>query len=435
MSLSRPSKRMRWIQYGVVAQISVMCVISYMDRSTLAIANPAIRHDMGLSLSEMGLLLAVFQLPYAVSQLPLGLVIDRLGARKVLGSGLALWSLAQGCAGLAASAWQIAACRVVLGVGESPVMMCSAKVVRRWFNVRERGRPVGIYTSAQHLGQAIAAPVLTILMLALGWRWMFALMGMAGIASVIVWFTIYRDPDDAGLSEADHAHLVEGDQLHNAPPMTFGQWRRLLRFRTSWGIWLGMFGSTYMNGLFATWLPGYLEIERHMSIGQAGFVAALPYAMSVVGGLFAGWAADALLRRGASPFNSARTVWIVGLFGMALFTVLTAEAPGAFMAVVWLCTAMFFYQFSGTCCWVSVNAAVPENCVGSFGGLANSIGAVGGGIAPLITGIAVDVTGSFVMPLVVGAALVTAGALIVWFVPTGPLTAEDIAGRRQLALA
>jgi MFS family permease len=424
---------MRWIQYGVVAQLAVICVINYMDRITLAIANPAVRHDMGLSLSEMGLLLAVFQLPYALSQVPGGPVIDRFGARRVLGIGLALWSAAQGMAGLATSAWQIAGCRAALGVGESPVMMCCAKVVRRWFNVRERGRPVGIYTSAQHLGQAIAAPVLTILMLALGWRWMFAIMGLVGIASVIVWFIAYRDPDDARLGEGDHAYLVEGDKLPNVPSMSFAQWRRLFRFRTSWGIWFAMFGSTYMNGLFLTWLPGYLEIERHLSIQQAGFVAALPFAMSVVGGLFAGWAADALLRKGASPFNGPRTVWIVGLFGMALFTVLTAEAPGVVMAVVWLCTAMFFYQFSGTCCWVSMNAAVPENRVGSFGGLANSIGAVGAGIAPLVTGIAVDVTGSFVMPLVVGATLVTAGALALWFMPTGPLTAEDIAGRRQAA--
>jgi len=67
MSLSRPSPRLRAIQYGVVAQISVICMINYMDRTTLAIANPAIRGEMGLSLSQMGLLLSAFPLTYALA--------------------------------------------------------------------------------------------------------------------------------------------------------------------------------------------------------------------------------------------------------------------------------------------------------------------------------------------------------------------------------
>jgi sugar phosphate permease len=431
--MSRPSARMRWIQYGVVAQISVICLINYMDRTTLAIANPAIRADMGLSLTQMGLLLGTFPLMYALSQLPLGPVIDRLGSRLLLGTGLAIWSLAQALAGLAGNAGQLWACRILLGVGEAPTIPSCTKVVRRWFNVRERGKPVGVFTGANHLGQAIAAPVLTLMMVGLGWRWMFAIMGLLGIISVVVWFATYRDPDDAGLSEADHAHLVEDDPLRNAPPMNFGQRRHLFAFRTSWGLWLGVFGSGYMSGIYATWLPAYLEIERHMSIRQAGMIAAIPFTLAVVGSLFAGWAADVLARRGVSPLNSGRIVFVAGLLGMAAFTVLTAEAVGVVMALVWLCTAMFFSQLSGSCSWVAANAAVPENCVGSFGGVMNCFGYVGGAIAPVVTGIAVDMTGSFVMPLVVGATVSLVAAVIYWFLPTGPINADDVAGNPRAA--
>jgi len=429
MSPSRPSARLRAIQYGVVAQISVICLINYMDRMTLAIANPAIRHDMGLSLAQMGLLLGAFPLTYALSQLPLGPVIDRLGSRLMLGTGLAVWSLAQGLAGLAASAGQLWACRILLGVGEAPTIPSCTKVVRRWFNIRERGKPVGAFTGANHLGQAIAAPVLTGLMLLMGWRWMFALMGIAGIICVAVWFMTYRDPDDAVLSEADRAHLAEGDTVRNAPPMNFGQWRHLFAFRTSWGMWLGVFCFGYMSGIYAAWVPAYLQIERHLSIGQAGMATAIPFTLAVVGSLFAGWAADALAGRGVTALNSGRIVFVVGLLGMAFFTVLTAEAGGVVMALVWLSTAMFFSQFSGSCSWVAASAAVPENCVGSFGGIQNCFNYTGGAIAPAVTGIAVQVTGSFVMPLVLGAAIALVGAVIYWFLPTGPLSAADVAGR------
>ncbi len=424
---SSASRRLRAMQMGVLVQLSAICLINYMDRTTLAIANPAIRHDLGVSVAQMGLLLSVFPLTYALAQLPLGPIIDRLGARLLLGLGLALWSAAQMLAGLAGSAGQLWAMRMLLGLGEAPTMPCSTKVVRRWFNVRERGMPVGVFTGANHLGQAIAAPVLTLLMVWLGWRWMFGIMGILGLIGVLAWFTFYRDPAASNLSEAEQRHLAEGDTQTDAQPMTFARWRQLFRFRTSWGLFLGVFGSSYMGGIFATWLPAYLEMERHLSVAQAGIVVSAPYTCAVIGSLFAGWISDLLARRGVSPFNSGRIPFVAGLVGMALFTVLAAQADGIVMAVIWLCCAMFFSQLSGSCSWIVASTAVPENCLGSFGGIQNCFGYVGGAIAPAVTGFAVQATGSFVMPLVIGAAVSVVAASIYWFVPRLPLRAAEIA--------
>ena len=433
MSVSPASARLRMIQYGVVAQISVICMINYIDRTTLAIANPVIRSEMGLSLSQMGLLLSAFPLTYALSQLPLGPIIDRFGSRLLLGTGLAIWSAAQGLAGLAASPAHLWACRFLLGVGEAPSIPSCTKVVRRWFTVSERGKPVGIFTGANHLGQVIAAPLLTVMMVIMGWRWMFIIMGILGLICVIVWFSCYRDPADANLSESDKAHLAEGETLHDAPPMNFSQWRHLYTFRTSWGIWLGVFCSGYMSGIYATWLPAYLELERHMSIKQAGMIAAIPFALSVIGSLFAGWAADALGHRGVTPLNRGRIVFVTGLVGLGLFTVLAAQSNSTVAALTWISTAMFFAQLAGSCSWVSASAAVPENCLGSFGGIMNCFGYIGGAIAPAVTGIAVDITGSFAMPLVLGALISLAGGAVFWFLPKGPITAEDVAGKAAMA--
>lgn len=51
----------------------------------------------------------------------------------------------------------------------------------------------------------IAAPFLTLLMVGLGWRWMFVVMGLAGFVSAAAWLATYRDPADAGLAAEDHA--------------------------------------------------------------------------------------------------------------------------------------------------------------------------------------------------------------------------------------
>jgi sugar phosphate permease len=423
---TKPSARLRGLQYGVVAQLSVIGIINYMDRATLAIANPLIRQDMGLSVTQMGFLLSAFPLTYALAQLPLGLVIDRLGSRLLLGLGLVTWSVAQCLAGFAGSAGQLWALRFLLGIGEAPTLPSSTKVVRRWYPPRNRGTPVGIFTGANHLGQAIAAPFLTLLMVGLGWRWMFIIMGLAGFVSALAWFVFYRDPADAGLAPADHAHLAEGETLREVRVMTFALWRRLFHFRTSWGLFLGVFASSYMGTVYATWLPGYMEIEHHLSIAKTGMIVTIPYACSVVGSLFAGWLSDRLARRGVSPLDSGRIPFVIGLVGMAVFTALTAQAGGLVVATLWLSCAMFFSQLSGSCSWIAASAAVPGSCLGSFGGIQNCFGYIGGAIAPALTGYAVQATGSFTTPLLLGAAISLVGAAIYWIVPRGPITAEDL---------
>jgi MFS family permease len=220
--VSVPSARLRRLQYAVVAQLSIIGIINYMDQATLSIANPLVRQDMGLSVSQMGLLLSAFPLTYALAQLPLGLIIDRLGSRLRLGLGLVVWSLAQCFGGPAGSASQLWASRFLLGIGEAPTLPSSTKVVRRWYKPSKRGTPVGIFTGATHLGQAIAASFLTLLMVVLGWRWMFIIMGLAGFVSAALWFALCRDPADASLAASDHAHLAEGETLRDvgngAPP-------------------------------------------------------------------------------------------------------------------------------------------------------------------------------------------------------------------------
>src|SRR3982751_6784624 len=85
-------RRFQWIS---VALLVLVGIINLLDRSTLAIANHNVSEDLQLSPTQMGLLLSAFSWAYAFSQLPLGVALDRLGARLVLGLGLFVWSVAQ----------------------------------------------------------------------------------------------------------------------------------------------------------------------------------------------------------------------------------------------------------------------------------------------------------------------------------------------------
>src|SRR6202051_5001884 len=94
------TRRLKSIQIAALAMLVMAGVINYVDRASLAVANPLIREDLGLSIADMGYLLSAFLWAYAFAQLPTGAMVDRLGPRILLTCGLGLWSLAQVLGGL-----------------------------------------------------------------------------------------------------------------------------------------------------------------------------------------------------------------------------------------------------------------------------------------------------------------------------------------------
>ena len=298
MATLQASPRVRRIQRSSLGLLVLGCAVNYIDRSTLAVANPLIRNDLGLSIADMGLLLSAFLWAYAAFQLPAGALVDRLGPRIMLGLGMFVWSLAQALGGAVGGFWSFTGARVFLGLGEAPQFSGLVRVVRDWYNIRERGLPTGIALCGSKLGPAIAPPLLTALMLAFGWRWMFVIMGVFGVGVAIVWDIVYREPREVALTEEEKAYLSDGETTDLSARVTWADWKHLFAYRATWGMVFGFFGEVYMGWVYQAWLPGYLEIERHMSIKQTGWVASIPFACGVLGSIGAGWASDRLAARG-----------------------------------------------------------------------------------------------------------------------------------------
>jgi MFS family permease len=415
----KASPRVKRIQRTAVTLLVLGCTLNYVDRAALAVANPLIRHDLGFSIAGMGMLLSAFLWAYAFSQLPAGALVDRFGPRILLGAGIAVWSVAQAAGGLVNSFWQFAGARALLGIGEAPQFSGLIRVVRDWHNVRERGLPTGIALAGSKIGPAIAPPLLTVLMLTCGWRWMFVIMGVLGVIFAIVWYALYRNVSEVELTEDEHAYLTEGEAAQTTERVTFADWKRLFRYRTTWGLALGFFGEVYMGWVYQSWLPGYLEIERHMSIPTTGMVASLPFACGIVGSVGSGWIADTLAARGLSPINSCKVPVIVGLVGMASFTIVAALTPSVILAVAAISVALLFNGMAGSMAWALASVAAPRNCTASLGSLQNCGGYIGGALAPMITGFVVQETGSFVPALLFSAGIGFACSLVYAFVVPG----------------
>jgi sugar phosphate permease len=426
--------RLKIIQRVALALLVVAGVVNYIDRATLAVANPLIREELGLSIADMGYLLSAFLWAYAFAQLPTGAMVDRLGPRILLTMGLSLWSLAQLLGGLVQNFGQFFAARVLLGIGEAPQFPTGARVVRDWFNQRDRGLATGVFNCASSLGTAIAAPLLTYLMLSFGWRTMFVIMGVAGLIVAAAWCLLYRNPDEVALEPRENAYRTQGDPPGQRTKVTFREWKLLFRFRTTWGMVFGYFGCIYLTWIYTAWLPGYLEIERHMSVKYTGWAAAVPFACGVVGGVFGGYIADILVRRGVEPLKSRRYPASIALLGTAACTVAAAYVSSNALAIAFISISLFLVYVTSTCAWALSSVAVPTNCTASIGAVQNFGGYLGGALAPTVTGLIVQHTGSFVPALVVGALIGVVSAASYLFVVDQPVTAADLEARTDIKL-
>ena len=406
------SPRIKSIQRWALALLVLSGVINYIDRATLAVGNVFIQRDLHISVGSMGMLLSAFLWAYAFAQLPVGGLIDRLGPRLLLGLGMFLWSLAQVLGGVVGSFHQFIAARVLLGIGEAPQFPSGARVVRDWFNIRSRGTASGIFNCASSLGSFVAVPLLTMLMLAFNWRWMFIIMGLVGVVFAVVWWIAHRDPLQVDLTTQERAYLTEGDETGHVQRATWADWRALFAYRTTWGLMAGYFGTIYALWIFTAWLPFYLEHDRHMSVSKTGLLASIPFFWGVVGGLLGGWIVDRLVRLGVSPMGSRKYPMMVGLVGMAIFTALTAVAPSNTLALVFISCVLFLSYICSSTAWAMAAVAAPSNCTASLGAIQNFGGYLGGALAPLITGRIVQHTGHFAPALYIGAAVALVAAVL-----------------------
>ncbi len=151
-----------------------LAMINYVDRGALSFAAGSIAHELGLSPVTLGYVFSSFLWSYVILLVPAGMLVDRYGAKKVVGCSIGLWSLATAATGLIGSIPALIGTRLVMGAGESdhharrhpghPGMDSSrrarraqCRLQRRFVCRASRVRPGG---RTDHRGIRLARPVL-----------------------------------------------------------------------------------------------------------------------------------------------------------------------------------------------------------------------------------------------------------------------------------
>lgn len=207
----------------------------------------------------------------------------------------------------------------------------------------------------------------------------------------------------------------------------------LFQFRTLWGGILGTLGAQYLTWMYYTWLPGFLEIQQHMSISRTGIFAAIPPIVGTLGSVVGGFCTDWLSRWGFSPLTCRKIPLVAGVVGMAILTIATAYASDNTVVITLISFSYFLAGLSSAAIWALATAAAPPDYVGSFGSLLLLGGFLGATVSPIVTGFIVDTTGSFLLALLIGAGMALLGAVAFLLLIGKPISGTDLEGSADLA--
>jgi MFS transporter, ACS family, D-galactonate transporter len=193
--------------------LGIGVLVNYFDRVNLSVAHGALIASFGVSDIAFGYLSGAYNLTYAALQLPIGVILDKFGVKRVGRIGTLLWSLATFGAALTPSIGGLFAARFLLGVGEAPTFPANAKAIGAWFPEKERSFATSLFDAAAKFASVVGIPLMGFVLLEFGWRWSFALTGFMSALYFLLFWRMYRDPDDEPrLSEVERRYIEGANQ-------------------------------------------------------------------------------------------------------------------------------------------------------------------------------------------------------------------------------
>ncbi len=413
----------------VAVLLFCVVIINYMDRVALSVAAKPIAATFGLSPVAMGYLFSSFLWTYVICLIPIGLMVDRIGTKTVIGGGLLLWSAATAFTGMGWSYASILTGRLLMGVGEATSYPSGGRVIRDWIPEGERGMVTTLFNGGAVAGPAIGALLVGWLVSTFDWRTAFVSLGCLGLLWLVAWLIWFGPPERVSwLSERERTKILQErhgrdlDTVHEGA--TQSSLLHIMSCPAMYGLMLSQACIVYTLYLFLTWLPTYLQSTLHLTALGTGLFTAIPYALTVVLGLLVGWASDRLLppagvRSGARRYFVA-AMMVIGTTVLAAPAVHNAVLLLAVMTVV-LTAVNGASGFNLT--MVNDLAENPRDAARVmslvvFGG--NSCGL----LAPIITGYVVSATGGFDWAFRIAAGLLLTGALLSITLVRGRVTAQ-----------
>ncbi|MDG2094282.1 MAG: MFS transporter [Phycisphaerales bacterium] len=282
-------------------------LVNYLDRVVISFAIKPIESDLGIEDASFGLLMSAFAIGTLSVNALSGFLLDRFGVKIIWSVGLFIWSIVMVLQGFVEVLWMFIALRVLLGIGEGVNFPAMNRALVDWMQPRELGRAISFSLLGVPLALLVGGLVLAPLILDVGWRWSFIILGILGGVLGLIFLVVYHEPPSgqSGSSGKQHDRVPLRQLLLNPTLLA-----------TSWSFFA--FGWVLFFGL--TWLPGYFEQTWDMKLSSVGFFSTLPWALAILLMPIVGWISDRLMiRTGSTRQSRVHLIWICQLISVLCF--------------------------------------------------------------------------------------------------------------------
>lgn len=420
---------MAWpVRYKVVGLLMLSTIINYLDRVNISVAAPDIMRQTGWDKAQFGLVLSAFLCGYALFQFPGGVIADRWSARKVLGLSCLGFSFFTALTPLGHNSFLVMlTMRFLVGACESISLPALASFNARWVPRQEFGRAQMVSISGTSIGQMLAYPTTTAMIEAFAWPMVFYVNAAVGFVWMAVWLLYTTDTprEHPAVSSAELRH-IEDQQMPVAGRHTLPFWT-IVTAPSVVFLCLTYMLYAFIAWIFILWFPTYLVEARGFSRLEMGIVGMLPTFGSFLGMLCGGVVSDWLLRRGYSA-RVARARFPGVCVGLAMPLLLGGVlVPSATLSVT--CFVLFYFIFSlAVAGYWTMPLELGPRAVGAVGGIMNTSGNFAGIFGPMVAGVIIAQTGSWVTLFYVAAACgLVSSAIFIFLVRTEPIPVAEVA--------
>ncbi|MDO9367330.1 MAG: MFS transporter [Sphingopyxis sp.] len=269
--------------------------------------------------------------------------VDRGNRRLILALGVALWSAATAATGWAQDFYTLALCRMLVGIGEATVFPVALSLLADLYPGPKLTRTVSVFQASSGVGIMIGSVLAGILAAAFGWRTMFEIFGVAGLALVLL----------IALTMRPVPRIVAPGSQAVADGGIVAAIRTILAIPGMGWLALGYGASNMMLACLPVWAPAFLLRSHNVQLAEVGALVGPPAVIGgIAGGVLAGIVATRLIQRSgnrwaglivpvialplAAPafalFLFAPTLPLV-LLGIALMNFLLASSLGPCVAL------------------------------------------------------------------------------------------------------
>ncbi|MGA2984293.1 MAG: MFS transporter [Terriglobia bacterium] len=419
--LSEPEQpsRVRWKMLVLLVGFSVT---AYVLRVNITIAEHPLMQETHLAPVQLGWIFSSFLVTYTVFMTPAGMFLDRYGPRFILAVAALIWAvLAFGQAItpnlVFTSTWGIIislmVLRGILGAAQSPTFPGGAKAISQWFPNSERAFANGWVQTGGLLGTAVTAPLISYLMVHLGWRHAMIVTSLMAPALVLIWlyYGTDRPEQHRGVNAAELAWIRNAPATVTEHKPTGPDLKLIVKSMQAWKLTLAYSAESYASYMFIWWVYYYLVEVRKFSVLGSGILASIPFIVATITTPLAGGISDRLSLRFGHR-QGRRIVPIVTLLSAAVLVYFGGIVPGPKAAVIILSLGAALTLAAEGPTWASMSEMSGASA-GAATGFLNTGSNLGGFFSTLLTP---WIAGHYGWPVAFGvASFFSVAAAALWF--------------------